>query len=81
MRHISMLQLREANNSFGKGLHALKAHVLLKVLNLASRTLRSLYGERLCSCKWSKAGRIGTEEAEKVYLVRFIADLPLRLVD
>ena len=27
--------------------------------------------------KWRKAGRIGTEEAEKV---RFIADLPLRLV-
>ena len=23
------------------------------------------------------AGRIGTEEAEKVYLIRFIADLPL----
>ena len=30
--------------------------------------------------KWRKAGRIGTEEAVKVYLIIFIADLPLRLV-
>ena len=27
-----------------------------------------------------KAGRIGMEEAVRVYLTRFIADLPLRLV-
>ena len=27
-----------------------------------------------------KQGRIGTEEAVRVYLTRFIADLPLRLV-
>ena len=39
-----------------------------------------MYGERLCSWKWRKVGRIGTEEAEKVYLIRLIADLPLRLV-
>ena len=38
------------------------------------------HGERLCSWKWRKAGRIGTEEAVRVYLIRFIADLPLRLV-
>ena len=40
--------------------------------------LRSLYGERLCSWKWRKAGRIGMEKAVRVYLNRFIADLPLR---
>ena len=33
-----------------------------------------------CVSGWRKAGRIGTEEAVKVYLIRFIADLPLRLV-
>ena len=27
-----------------------------------------------------RAGRIGTEEAVRIYLIRFIADLPLRLV-